>query len=498
MNLDARFDRYLARELSAEELQALEADLERDPALRRAFAAYFEETALLIQAARHDSLEHESVQFLARSKHRPASVVWFAAAAVLLLVAVGGVLYATGVFAPVTTPGAGAPPAHVAREPEAPPVPRANLVRCQGQVQVTATQRTWTAQVGERLEDGSRLDLGENADAVVRFTDGTELTLDQGFSGNFDAQAGIRWTLSAGRAGLDVPPQPSARPLRVVTPHLFATVLGTRFEVDLRADTTEVRVQSGVVRCQARGDQSLAAYDVQAGVYALGQTGQALRVRPQRVSTGLAALYDFNDGPDATVIRNRVSEPGTDLFLADGKPTRGRPGFGVKGGMLTNASDDALRKALRENQGMSFEAWVRLPRQPPEFDKGILGLLPFVQKDTLYNLMFMMEKERYPEQTEGIFHHYVFVLHGSKDLMRIYRNCEVVGERKLPTRQMTDFERDVMLQLPFLYLAGDRSKPWSISYGLVALYRRALTEAEIRTNYEAGLTTWNFWPEEEP
>jgi ferric-dicitrate binding protein FerR (iron transport regulator) len=105
-----------------------------------------------------------------------------------------------------------------------------------------------------KLVDGTRIDLAAET-RVDRITNGE----------------GKRIALDQGLLTADVKKQPAGQPLVIVTPHAEARVLGTRFTLAVKGDSTRLDVQEGRVRLTRLSDKS--SVDVSAGSYSIAAPG---------------------------------------------------------------------------------------------------------------------------------------------------------------------------------------------------------------------------------
>jgi hypothetical protein len=110
---------------------------------------------------------------------------------------------------------------------------------------------------------------------VIRYADGTRLELARaGRLTGLSPAPGKRISLAEGSLKLDVPRQPAAQPLVVVTPQADVTVLGTRFTVTASQDRSRVDVEEGRVRIRRLLDR--ATVDVKSGHFAIVAPGAEL------------------------------------------------------------------------------------------------------------------------------------------------------------------------------------------------------------------------------
>ncbi|GDY14363.1 hypothetical protein LBMAG53_32410 [Planctomycetota bacterium] len=154
--------------------------------------------------------------------------------------------------------------------------PRPPLASCVGPLRLTRHGAGLDALPGAALEAGDR--VLATAGSGIRFPDGTMLTLTAGSDLRLDlgSDGGKRLDLTAGSLSASVAAQPPGAPLRLATPHLTATVLGTRLEMMAEAARSTCAVVEGKVRVEAGADRT----DLATGGWAEARPGQALRTGP--------------------------------------------------------------------------------------------------------------------------------------------------------------------------------------------------------------------------
>lgn len=259
---------YLDGTLPAEERARLEAEAERDPALRRrlvqqarmegalraalgdkAAVAQVRRSVLAVvqgqtEAALKQSVLSDTVHLRRESSWtRTLALAWsrvfrlpaLAGTAMLVLLALA--FWKSGSLAPR----------------RAAPVASLELP-----ARLIATREVWdglnTDAARWRAMTGQRLQLPTNGSATLAFADGSALQLDPGtvieFSAPPDAAfaGGKQLRLVAGSFTAQVQPQPPARPLRVHTPHAVVTVVGTEFGLSVAGTNTQLEVVSGSVK----------------------------------------------------------------------------------------------------------------------------------------------------------------------------------------------------------------------------------------------------------
>lgn len=179
------------------------------------------------------------------------------------------------------------------------------------------------AVAGASLGSGDEIDAAGRSKAEVRFSDGTDVGLDEGarlaVAGR--SQDGARLRLRSGRAHFQVVHRPRAAWTVDAGPYLIE-VTGTVFDVrwSEAEQTIEVRMQSGSVRVSGpllsermplRAGQRLVARPADGHVRLDGVRLDEGRLDDDRVSRGSAS----DDAPEATVVPDPATPPG----LANGR-----------------------------------------------------------------------------------------------------------------------------------------------------------------------------------
>lgn len=123
------------------------------------------------------------------------------------------------------------------------------------------------------LREGEGIVTGPESEAVLRFTDSTRVTLGADTELRDVRSAGAKQVfVAAGRIRADVAKQPLMKPMVFSTPHGKATVLGTKFSLDVRPEGyTHLRVDEGRVRLTRGKDRRSVL--VTGGHYAVAGAG---------------------------------------------------------------------------------------------------------------------------------------------------------------------------------------------------------------------------------
>lgn len=109
---------------------------------------------------------------------------------------------------------------------------------------------------GQRLAAGTIETVGESVTAMLRFHDGTLLTLSGGSEMSFSDDGQKVLVLRKGSLSAQVKPQPKNKPMLVRTATAEAQVVGTVFNIDTRTDDTLLKVDEGLVKLKRLADGS--------------------------------------------------------------------------------------------------------------------------------------------------------------------------------------------------------------------------------------------------
>ena len=142
------------------------------------------------------------------------------------------------------------------------PVDEARFVHFSGNVTLSGSGETTIAIGGLLPHDALLTTIGDESFAVVRYDDGTQVTLaaDTKLKFAVDAATGAkRLVLQEGFLTADVAKQPEGRPMLLSTPQAELVVLGTKFQLSGGSEATFVETSEGSVRLTRKSDgQSVA------------------------------------------------------------------------------------------------------------------------------------------------------------------------------------------------------------------------------------------------
>ncbi len=226
MNDDLLIQRYLDGKLTQDELARLQHRLRDDAALREHLRDIAEQAVAFGDLARC-----ETDTPVGSSKTKPDKSVWFttlALAASIAVLATSAWLFLSGRSSTVLT-----------------------LVESTGSV---AWSHGAAIQPGEKLAAGTLETVGETSSAILRFDDGSLITLQGDAELSFANEKQKVLTLARGTLSAEVQPQPAGRPMLIHTPSAVAEVVGTAFDLSARVEDTLLNVNSGLVKLKRLAD----------------------------------------------------------------------------------------------------------------------------------------------------------------------------------------------------------------------------------------------------
>lgn len=237
--LDTDIDAWLDGTLDGDAAEQLALRVREDPTVARQLliAARFDGD---LARAVHARAERRALGFrsdrlsVGSSAASGTRGLWAVAIAALLLVAVGVIALRQSLT------------------PTADPV-LATVVAIDGQASLRTGTRSESVAVGASLTARSQIVVGTGSRVEIAATDGSTFTLLPGAS--FAPVAGsdaTRFYLATGRLEAEVVPRRTGLPLTLGTPHAEATVIGTRFTLEVSGDRTDLQVLTGSVRFDDR------------------------------------------------------------------------------------------------------------------------------------------------------------------------------------------------------------------------------------------------------
>lgn len=107
---------------------------------------------------------------------------------------------------------------------------------------------------GAKLKEGTVEAVGEASSAVLRFADGTLVSLNGETELSFSDDRQKLIVLREGSISAQVEPQPAGRPMLARTPSAEAIVVGTVFHLSTRPEDTLLKVEEGLVNLRRLSD----------------------------------------------------------------------------------------------------------------------------------------------------------------------------------------------------------------------------------------------------
>lgn len=129
---------------------------------------------------------------------------------------------------------------------------------------------------GETLPTGTLETVGEASSALLRFDDGSLITLHGDAELSFSSEHQKVLSLTRGTLSAEVQPQPAGRPMLIRTPSAVAEVVGTAFDLSTRSEDTLLKVNEGLVKLKRLADGSEIDVPANRSAVASLNTGAAL------------------------------------------------------------------------------------------------------------------------------------------------------------------------------------------------------------------------------
>lgn len=228
MNDDLLIQRYLDGQLTQDELATLNQRLREDAALREHLRSIAEQAVAFGDMARRETDTPVCSPKKADKSVRLTHWLALAACAALLATSAWFFLHST-------------------------PQPILTLIEHQGSV---SWKNGESIQSGESLPAGTLETIGEESSALLRFHDGSLLSLQGEAELSFSDEGQKVLSLSRGTLSADVQKQPAGRPMLIRTPSAVAEVVGTAFDLTARTEDTLLKVNEGMVKLKRLADGS--------------------------------------------------------------------------------------------------------------------------------------------------------------------------------------------------------------------------------------------------
>lgn len=247
MKDDLLIQRYLDGQLSRDDLEAFQQRLREDAALREHLRDIAEQVVAFGDLARRET--DTPVCY----PKRPDKSVWLtslALAASIAVLAASAWLFFTS-------------------------KPDAVLTLVESTGTVAWSDGTVIAS-GETLPAGTLETVGEASSALLRFDDGSLITLHGDAELSFASEHQKVLSLTRGTLSAEVRPQPAGRPMLIRTPSAVAEVVGTAFDLSARSEDTLLKVDEGLVKLKRLADGSEIDVPANRSAVASLDTGAAL------------------------------------------------------------------------------------------------------------------------------------------------------------------------------------------------------------------------------
>lgn len=222
MNDDLLIQHYLDGRLTAENLAIFQQRLREDSELRENLICFAE------QAVAFGDLVRREMATTAVEAPKAARFTWLALAASIAVLAASAWLFFASKPDTVLT-----------------------LVESTGTV---AWSDGTVIASGEPLPAGTLETVGEASSALLRFEDGSLITLHGDAELSFASEHQKVLSLTRGTLSAEVRPQPADRPMLIRTPSAMAEVVGTVFDLSARSEDTLLKVDEGLVKLKRLAD----------------------------------------------------------------------------------------------------------------------------------------------------------------------------------------------------------------------------------------------------
>ncbi len=229
----------------------------------------------------------------------------------------------------------------------------------------------------------------------------------------------------------------------------------------------------------------------------------------ERVQDGVIAYYPLIEGEGATAADYSEFGAPLNLRVSDGVEwIAGRNGVRFSGqGALVGQNAAKLNQAIRSSREFTFELWCRrdgvggfqslvsLTRTGAErnvrlsswLGRFMIGLVRTTETRATGGLAAIANLHKKPQE-----HH--FVLRFADETATLFRDGQAISERQLVgTTANWGLNHNLFVGNDF-----NGESPWHGELYLLAVYNRALSDREIRLNFEAGNRAEGLPEEEEP
>jgi hypothetical protein len=369
------------------------------------------------------------------------------------------------------------------------------------------------AEAGLKLAAADRLVVPDSAAASIAYADNTRIVLGPQAAVTLQAGQGSTKRIILERGGLvaHVAKQVEGASLQASTPNASVRVLGTRFLLAAAPATTRLDVIEGRVKMSRSADR--AAVDVSGGQFAVAATDSPLVAQPLpgRVTEDLVVLYRFDEGQGRTVRDQSGFESPLDIRAESNDGLRWLPSGGllVTGGTMLASADPAEKivEACQASNELTIEAWVTPSRAAQAGPARIvtlsrdtdrrnfaLGQGSRLETPTENDTCFLARSRTTKKDKNGEPAIRTPARIAVPDLTHVVFTRSRDGKERLHVDgiprvlethggDFSNWDRSFRLALGNEFT---RNRTWEGVYHLVAVYRRSLTDDDVRRNFRAG------------
>jgi len=175
-----------------------------------------------------------------------------------------------------------------------------------GQVDARRDGGTRPLDAGDAVRPGTTVAVADGGAAVLRYEDGTELTLGERTRLELLPGDAKRLRLGAGCVEAEVAPQPRGRAMTFSSDHVTVTVIGTRLALGAGGESTEVWVTRGAARVARASDGRTADLKSGQGTVVARDDADDIVVRSATelaagLHRGLTVYWPMDEGEGETV-----------------------------------------------------------------------------------------------------------------------------------------------------------------------------------------------------
>jgi len=344
----------------------------------------------------------------------------------------------------------------------------------------------------------------------IKMTSGTQMIFEPTFKS--PEAASKRLELLAGTVEAEVTKQSPNGPLIVKTPHAFAIVRGTKFKLTSDSNRTRLEVTHGRVDLRQVSDGSTVS--VGKDMFAVAGPGGSFEAKPMRAKNDLVVYYTFQEGKGTEIKDRSGSGKPLNLVIAGGKTDSG--GWRGTGGYRftkapahweSTASAEKIAAACRQSGAITLEAWIE---PADETQKGPARIVSLSSGNNAVNFLLghgdenstdefvarlrttrtkdnaLPQLETPAKAVTKSLSHVVYTRHpGGRGVLYVNGKASVTENRD---GDLSNWNGKLKLSLG--NDPGEKERFWNGTYRLVAVYSRALSESEVKRNYQSGAAQW--------